>query len=484
MPRGRCTTPSNDGRGLERTRRILTEGGTLHVFALGDSIVNDMMRSGWLHGLAEAWPKVRVRGTVLVRGSTGCWYYREDERVARYIVPHRPDLLLIGGISQRGDAESVRAVIRQFRAGCPEAEVLLLTGAFGDVDPRDEEALARAPYSGTGTWGATLRRLADEEHCAFLDLTSPWGEYIRSSGLHPHRFYRDRVHANEFGEQILGRILVAFFTPDDAAVAPRLEWFQDLKLGFMLHWGPYSQWGCIESWPLVPADAWARPDDLPAWVERGRDLERFRRDYRALPTTFNPVHLDPDRWAEEASAAGMRYVVFTTKHHDGFCMFDTRTTTNRITASHVPFHAHPRSNVVWEVFRAFRDRGFGIGAYFSKADWSHPAYWDPERTITDRNPNYDPLAEPDRWARFVAFTHAHVEDLVTGYGPVDILWLDGGQVRPPQQDIRMDDLVAKARRHQPQLIVCDRTVGGRHEQYRTRSRKSPTARGRSCGRRA
>ena len=125
----------------------------------------------------------------------------------------------------------------------------------------------------------------------------------------------------------------------------RLRWFGSLKFGLFLHWGPYSQWGCIESWPLVAADTWARPDDLPAWVERDRDLERFRRDYWALNRTFNPVDFCPEAWADAARRAGMKYVAFTTKHHDGFSMFDTRQTDYRITHSDCPFHRHPRANV-------------------------------------------------------------------------------------------------------------------------------------------
>ena len=73
----------------------------------------------------------------------------------------------------------------------------------------------------------------------------------------------------------------------------RLAWFQDLKFGFMMHWGAYSQWGCIESWPLVEEDNWARPDDLKAWIERGKDIDRFQRDYCALPRTFNPTSSTP-----------------------------------------------------------------------------------------------------------------------------------------------------------------------------------------------
>ena len=253
----------------------------------------------------------------------------------------------------------------------------------------------------------------------------------------------------------------------------RLEWFQDMKFGLFMHWGAYSQWGCIESWPLVEEDKWARPDDLKAWTERDRDIQRFKRDYWALPKTFNPTKFDPQKWVAAAQSAGMKYYVFTTKHHDGFCMFDTRLTDYRITAPEVPFHTNPRSNVVQEVFQAFRQAGFGIGAYFSKADWHSPYYWSPEAPARTRNPNYDTRQQPEKWRHFVDFVHGQIEELMTGYGSIDILWLDAGQVRPPEQDIQMDRLVAMARSHQPKLIVVDRTVGGRHENYRTPEQEVP-----------
>lgn len=253
----------------------------------------------------------------------------------------------------------------------------------------------------------------------------------------------------------------------------RLEWFKDLKFGFMMHWAPYSQWGCIESWPLVEEDKWARPEDLPAWVERGKDMERFKHDYWLLPKTFNPVKFDPAKWSRAAKEAGMRYVVFTTKHHDGFCMYDTHLTDFRITTADVPFHSNARSNVVKQVFDTFRQEGFAIGAYFSKADWHSPFYWSPDAPARTRNPNYNTLQQPEQWRKFVQFTQGQVEELMTGYGPIDILWLDAGQVRPPQQDIQMDKLVAMARSHQPKLIVVDRTVGGRYENYRTPEQEVP-----------
>ena len=90
-----------------------------------------------------------------------------------------------------------------------------------------------------------------------------------------------------------------------------------------------------------------------------------------------------------------------------------------------------------------------------------------------RNPNYSPVREVEKWRQFVEFTHGQIRELVTGYGPIDILWLDAGQVRPPEQDLQMDRLAAMARQHQPRLLIVDRTVGGRYENYRTPEQEVP-----------
>ncbi len=231
MPPGHFTPPPRDWAHLGRVRRILTEGGTLRLLALGDSIVNDTMRSGWVAKLQEAYPRAKIEAVVYVRGGGGCQHYREEGRVARNILPRKPDLVFIGGISQR-DIASIREVIRQIRAGLPQVEFLLATGAFGSVDPRDQAALARAPHSGSSPYGRALQTLAAEERCACLDMTAPWAEYVRSSGLHPHLFYRDAVHANEFGEQILSKILMDFWTPADSPGTASGEEFV----------GPFPSW--------------------------------------------------------------------------------------------------------------------------------------------------------------------------------------------------------------------------------------------------
>jgi alpha-L-fucosidase len=278
----------------------------------------------------------------------------------------------------------------------------------------------------------------------------------------------------------------------DPLVLANLERWQDLKFGLLMHWGPYSQWGVVESWSICAEDeGWCRRN-LPDYVE-------YKRRYEALKTTFNPVRFDPERWAKAARAAGMRYVVFTTKHHDGFSMFDTKQTDYRVTAPDCPFSASPRANVTREIFDAFRRESFMVGAYFSKPDWHNQDYWWANFATPDRNVNYDPAAYPDRWARFVDFTHRQVLELMSDYGRVDILWLDGGWVhkRSPEdtrrdyldalgrtptgflkarvvnQDIRMDDLVAKARQKQPGLIVVDRAVYGRNQNYLTPENRVP-----------
>ena len=212
MPAGVFTPPLSAWQNLRRVRRILDEGGDLHIMGVGDSIVADTMRSGWVAKLAEAYPKAHIKATVYVRGGGGCQHYKENGRVAAHIVPRKPDLVFIGGISQK-DVESIADVIHQIRAGLPDVEFLLVSGVFGSLDPRNPEALAKYPRAtGSGPYGKALRQLAFDEHCAYFDMTTPWAEYIRSTKLHPHKFHRDAVHANEMGEQVLSKVMLAFWT--------------------------------------------------------------------------------------------------------------------------------------------------------------------------------------------------------------------------------------------------------------------------------
>jgi alpha-L-fucosidase len=271
-----------------------------------------------------------------------------------------------------------------------------------------------------------------------------------------------------------------YFPETDPLVLKKLQEWQDLKFGLLMHWGPYSQWGAVESWSICSEDeGWC--------VRRIDDYEKYKKEYEGLKKTFNPTKFDPSKWSKAAKEAGMRYVVFTTKHHDGFCMFNTALTDYRITDKECPFSVNPKANIAKEIFDAFRKDGFWTGAYFSKPDWHSPYYWWPNFATPDRNVNYDIKKYPERWQKFIEYTHGQIDELMSNYGKMDILWLDGGWVAPmtdqeireavnrsdykyqryQSQDINMAELARKAREKQPGLIVVDRAVPGKFQNYLT-----------------
>ena len=275
-----------------------------------------------------------------------------------------------------------------------------------------------------------------------------------------------------------------YVKPTDTLVQQKIDQWQDLKFGLFMHWGTYSQWGVVESWSICPEDE--------GWTQRrgpyAANYNDYVKAYENLQTTFNPTHFNPDKWAAAAKDAGMKYVVFTTKHHDGFCMFDTKQTDYKITSAKTPFSSNPRSNVAKEIFDAFRKDDFMVGAYFSKPDWHSPDYWWPYFPPKDRNVNYDPKKYPERWDAFKDYTYNQIKELMTGYGKIDVLWLDGGWVRPLQsvdttvewqrgikfdQDIDMARIAKMGRSYQPGLMVVDRTVSGEFENYVTPEQTIP-----------
>jgi len=261
--------------------------------------------------------------------------------------------------------------------------------------------------------------------------------------------------------------------PEDPLLLERLEWFKDQKLGLMMHWGPYSQLGLVESWALSDVDEeWSRNE-----VDWDIDAEELKRQYVDLNKTFNPLRFQPDLWADLAADNGFKYLNFTTKHHDGFCMWDTHTTDYRITGPDCPFHTHKYADITKQLFNAFRARGLGISAYFSKADWHSPYYWAPGMrpgTTTSRGPTYDPKEYPWLWEKFVEFTHEQIMELMTNYGRIDVLWLDAGWVNDYRdQNIRLGEVVEKARKIQPWLLSADRTVGGPYENLITPEQTLP-----------
>ena len=272
--------------------------------------------------------------------------------------------------------------------------------------------------------------------------------------------------------------------PADKLVQAKLSQWGKIKFGLLMHWGTYSQWGVVESWSLCPEDE--------GWTVRkgpyAKDWFTYKQAYENLQTTFNPVKFNPEKWALAAKNAGMKYVVFTTKHHDGFNMFDTKQSDYKITGTNSPFANNPKANVAKEIFNAFRDQGFMTGAYFSKPDWNTPDYWWKYFPPKDRNVSYDPKKYPEKWESFKKFTYNQIEELMSDYGKIDILWLDGGWVRPfssvdtsvewqrtikHNQDIDMGNIARMARTHQPGLLVVDRTVHGEYENYVTPEQQVP-----------
>ncbi|UII25432.1 alpha-L-fucosidase [Fulvivirga maritima] len=257
--------------------------------------------------------------------------------------------------------------------------------------------------------------------------------------------------------------------PEDPKVLAKLDKWQDQKFGMIIHWGLYAQGGMVESWELTSED-WINRKDSMSYCE-------FKEWYWGLSKEFNPVNFAPEKWAEAAKDAGMKYVVFTTKHHDGFNMFDTQQTDFKITNG--PFADHPKANVAKYVFEAFRNEGMMIGAYFSKPDWHSQYFWWDKYGSWDRNVNYNLAAHPERWNKYKQFAYNQVEELTSDYGSIDILWLDGGWVRPGrmvrngEQSIDLPKIAAMARENQPGMLVVDRTVHGPYENYQTPERSIP-----------
>jgi|UPI00054F530F alpha-L-fucosidase len=231
----------------------------------------------------------------------------------------------------------------------------------------------------------------------------------------------------------------------------RAEWFRDLGFGLFIHWSVDSQIGSTISHSLVGAS-----DDY---------VNRF---FNELPKTFDPTRFDPAEWARLAKLAGARYVVFTTKHHSGFAMYDTKTTPFNI--MNTPFHR----DVTAEILKAFKAEGIAPGVYFSPDDfyWLHKHGKTIQRGIEDVQPSHNP--------GLLDYDSAQLRELLTNYGPVDVLFFDGeatslrqlawklqpnivitrGAMRTPEQFIpgqafdepwEANDTMGDAWQYQPQL---------------------------------
>jgi alpha-L-fucosidase len=272
----------------------------------------------------------------------------------------------------------------------------------------------------------------------------------------------------------------AYVWPKDPKVMENLKKWQGYKFGLLIHMGLYSELGIVESWALCPED----------WITRPGydDYYKFCNDYRNTKNRFNPVDFDPEKWAKMFKSSGAKYMIYSSKHHDGFCLYDTKYTDFKVTDRYCPFSSNPKSNVLKEVLNASRNEGLATGIYFSKPDWTTPYFWWPYYPPKDRNPSYDITKHPERWQKFVEYTQNQLNELTTEYGKVDILWLDGCWVMPKalineklaefckyphDMDINMRLIAERARANQPGMLVVDRWVPGEYENYLTPEQKTP-----------
>lgn len=217
-------------------------------------------------------------------------------------------------------------------------------------------------------------------------------------------------------------------------------WFDTARFGMFIHWGHSSQQGVELSWPMVGGNA-ALPDgDMTVAA------------YQSSAATFNPAQWDPAGLARTAKSLGMQYAVFTTKHHDGYAMFHTKTSDFGV--EHSPYGR----DIVREFVEAFRAEGLRVGLYFSLIDWNHPDY--PAFTDEDRPYRFgrSKAPTPEQWERFATVMFEQVRELLTNYGPIDVIWFDGGWERTPEQ-WRAKELEALIRELQPGILINDRLPG-------------------------
>ena len=234
----------------------------------------------------------------------------------------------------------------------------------------------------------------------------------------------------------IGLLLVlcvgASFAPG-ANEPERVEWFMNQGLGMFVHWSVDSQLGSVISHSMVGAS-----DDY---------LDRFVNE---LPKTFHPQRFDPDEWARLAKVAGMKYVVFTTKHHSGFCMFDTKTTDFGI--MNTPYG----KDITRQVVDAFRRHGIGIGFYFSPDD-----FWmlhKQGKDVSRRRPEALPQNNPE----LMAHNKAQLRELFTNYGPIDVLFIDGepNELKELAWELQPNCVITRGEMETPEQKTPDEPMPG------------------------
>jgi alpha-L-fucosidase len=242
----------------------------------------------------------------------------------------------------------------------------------------------------------------------------------------------------------------------EAQFAKRTAWWRNAKFGMFIHWGIYA----------VPADSsqgaaeWYFYNHTTMDPATGKPRHLQVAEYERFAQQFDPVKFNAAQWVSIAKRAGMKYIVITSKHHDGFCMFRTRLTHYNI-VDDTPYHHDPMNDLA----RACREQGLHFGFYYSFMDWHHPDYL--PRRPWDTRPT-----EGASLDRYVDYVKGQLRELLTQYGPISVLWFDGGWEHTAQEEHSLE-IVHLIRSLQPNIIINDRL--NLPEDYSTPEQTIPSA---------
>lgn len=210
----------------------------------------------------------------------------------------------------------------------------------------------------------------------------------------------------------------------------RMEWYKDARFGMFIHWGLYS---------------------IPARGEWIRSYERItKEDYMQYFDEFNPTDYDPRAWARAAKEAGMKYVVLTAKHHDGFCLFDSKYTDFKST------NTKCGRDLVAEYVEAVRAEGLKVGLYFTLIDWYHEDYPHYSDRIHPMRENPDYKDDNRHFENYVEYMHNQIREICTNYGKIDLMWFDFSYDDMEGEKWQATKLINMVRELQPGVIIDNR----------------------------
>jgi alpha-L-fucosidase len=215
----------------------------------------------------------------------------------------------------------------------------------------------------------------------------------------------------------------------------RMNWWSDARFGMFIHWGLYA----------VPAGEWQGKTEYGEWIRTSAEIPLD--EYSNFVGQFNPVKFNALEWVRLAKEAGMKYIVITSKHHDGFCMFDTKQTDFCIMST--PFHWDPMKDLA----DACRKEGMKLCFYYSIMDWHHPDYtprreWEKDRPVKDAD-----------FSRYISYMKAELKELLTNYGDIGVLWFDGEWERTWNEKYGKE-IYEYCRSIKPDIIINNRVHAG------------------------